>query len=190
MATSAHDVAAALRQALPGLPVMKLHKLLYYCQGHHLAHFEEPLFSETISAWDMGPVVGTLWYAEKNDEELPAPRPLTNGQLNTVGYVISRYGRLSGIDLQHLTHAEDPWRMADENRPQGSRIRIEPAWMRDYFRFKANADDEDAARFSRDQIAAFAAAGPPRREPGSVSPDSRQAIESRIDAARARMASA
>jgi uncharacterized phage-associated protein len=65
MTVSAHDVAAALRERLPGLGVKKLHKLLYYCQGHHLAVFEEPLFRETISAWDMGPVVGTLWKQER-----------------------------------------------------------------------------------------------------------------------------
>jgi hypothetical protein len=37
MVVSAHDVAAALRARLPDLPTKKLHKLLYYCQGHHLA---------------------------------------------------------------------------------------------------------------------------------------------------------
>ena len=62
---SARDVAAVLRDRLPGLGTTKLHKLLYYCQGHHLAAFGEPLFAETISAWDNGPVVGTVWRAEK-----------------------------------------------------------------------------------------------------------------------------
>src|SRR5262249_49336794 len=66
MAVSARDVAPALRERLPDLGTVKLHKLLYYCQGHHLAIFGEPLFSETISAWDMGPVVGTLWRGEKD----------------------------------------------------------------------------------------------------------------------------
>lgn len=61
MTLSASDVAAALRDRLPGLPTKKLHKLLYYCQAHHLAAFDEPLFSDSISAWNMGPVVGTLW---------------------------------------------------------------------------------------------------------------------------------
>jgi uncharacterized phage-associated protein len=61
MAVPARDVAAALREWLPDLGAVKLHKLLYYCQGHHLARFGEPLFADTISAWDMGPVVGTLW---------------------------------------------------------------------------------------------------------------------------------
>jgi uncharacterized phage-associated protein len=65
MAVPARAIAAALRERLPDIGSVKLHKLLYYCQGHHLATFGEPLFSETISARDMGPVVGTLWREEK-----------------------------------------------------------------------------------------------------------------------------
>lgn len=56
---SAHEVAAELRRLLPGVPAKKLRKLLYYCQGHHLAHVEEPLFTEPVMAWDMGPVLAT-----------------------------------------------------------------------------------------------------------------------------------
>lgn len=48
MTVSAHDVAAVLRERLPDIKVKKLHKLLYYCQGHHLAQFDKPLFSEPI----------------------------------------------------------------------------------------------------------------------------------------------
>src|SRR6478672_6500991 len=70
MTFHAGDVAAALRARLPRLPTKKLHKLLYYCQGHHLATMGVPLFTESISAWDMGPVVGPLWKAE--DELGPA----------------------------------------------------------------------------------------------------------------------
>ncbi len=36
-ALSAHDVAAQVRQRVPGVGTKKLHKLLYYCQGHHMA---------------------------------------------------------------------------------------------------------------------------------------------------------
>src|SRR2546421_7872466 len=106
MALSAHDVAAVLRDRLPGLGTKKLHKLLYYCQGHHLAAFDEPLFEETISAWDMGPVVGTLWKAEKDDAAPPVRAPLGEAELNTIGYVLSRYGALTGHDLENLTHSE------------------------------------------------------------------------------------
>jgi hypothetical protein len=71
MVLSAHDVAAELRRRMPGLPTVKLHKLLYYCQGHHLADLGEPLFAETVTAWDMGPVVGELRRAEKDGETPP-----------------------------------------------------------------------------------------------------------------------
>src|SRR5690349_6342361 len=56
MPMTAHAIAAALRQRQPGMGVKKLHKLLYYVQGHHLAAFGQPLFRESISAWDMGPI--------------------------------------------------------------------------------------------------------------------------------------
>src|SRR3954454_9140323 len=99
MTVSARDVAASLRDRLPGLSTTKLHKLLYYCQGHHLAAFDVPLFSESIAAWDMGPVVSALWAEEKYANRMPdaglMPRELDEAALNTIGYVLSRYGTLS-----------------------------------------------------------------------------------------------
>jgi uncharacterized phage-associated protein len=71
---SAHDVAREIRKRMPGVPVKKLHKLLYFSQGHHLATFRVPLFAETISAWDMGPVVGRLWHREDKGYDEPARR--------------------------------------------------------------------------------------------------------------------
>src|SRR6476661_9477765 len=142
MTLSARDVAAALRDRLPGLPTKKLHKLLYYCQGHHLAVFDEPLFSETISAWDMGPVVGTLWHEEKHGDVSRDRREMDEAQLNTVGYVLSRYGALTGKDLENLTHGEEPWRLADSGRRPGESAPIKPEWIKQYFRTSGSADAE------------------------------------------------
>jgi uncharacterized phage-associated protein len=108
MTVSARDVAAALRVRLPGVPTKKLHKLLYYCQGHHLAHFDRPLFAGTISAWDMGPVVGQLWKAERAGAAAEPSMDLGEAELNTIGYVVSRYGALTGLDLEHLTPRRGP----------------------------------------------------------------------------------
>lgn len=134
MPASAHAIAAALRERLPGLATQKLHKLLYYCQGHHLAAFGTPLFNDTISAWDRGPVVGTLWRQEKDgytpEGELP---PLGEAELNTIGYVVSRYGALSGQDLEHLTHSETPWQRADAQRRPRESVRIELDSIEEYF---------------------------------------------------------
>jgi uncharacterized phage-associated protein len=142
MAVSAHDVAAVLRERMPGLPTKKLHKLLYYCQGHHLATFGRPLFAETISAWDMGPVVGQLWFQEKAGHLPMVASPLREAELNTVGYVLSRYGALTGRDLEVLTHNESPWQRADEHREPHGRITIEPEWIAEYFASDDSATDE------------------------------------------------
>lgn len=144
MTASAHDIAVELRRRLPGLGVKKQHKLLYYCQGHHLATFGEPLFSEAVSAWDMGPVVGQLWKEEKEGGPRHAQTSvLTEAQLNTVGYVVSRYGALSGADLERLTHSETPWPEADRRREPGSSARIEHSILHAFF--SQDKDDDDAA---------------------------------------------
>lgn len=143
MPVSARDVAAALRERHPGLPRVKLHKLMYYCQGHHLASFGEPLFTESLSAWDMGPVVGTLWFTEKEEGPARAGRELGEAELNTIGYVLSRYGALTGRDLQHLTHSEEPWRLADAGRAPHTSVRIESGWIERYFRTAEGEIDED-----------------------------------------------
>ena len=157
---SAHDVAAELRRLLPGLPVKKLHKLLYYCQGHHLAHFDEPLFAEPVMAWDMGPVVANLWKQEKEGVAPTASRALDLGQLNTVSYVVSRYGRLSGADLERLTHAEEPWIAADTDRQPGGTAKITDEAMRDFFL----RDEEDQRWPSREAIASWLADAASRRD--------------------------
>jgi uncharacterized phage-associated protein len=142
MPVHAADVASELRRHLPDMPTKKLHKLLYYCQGHHLAATGEALFSETISAWDMGPVVGTLWFAEKDRGPNPSTAELTESQLNTVGYVLSRYGKLTGLDLERLTHAEMPWRRANQSRLPGQSSRIELEWLLHQFRDETDDDVE------------------------------------------------
>jgi uncharacterized phage-associated protein len=171
MTVSARDVAAALRERLPDLPIKKLHKLLYYCQGHHLAQFGEPLFADTISAWDMGPVVGVLWKVERDGSEpaMTAGPPLDEAQLNTVGYVVSRYGRLTGRELEILTHGEMPWRRANERRtPQGS-VRIEEAWIEEQFKAAEVADREDETPLRSDDLADLADGLPDRAgRPGRI----------------------
>ena len=157
MPLSAHDVAAVLRQRQPGLPTKKLHKLLYYCQGHHLAAFGTPLFTERISAWDMGPVVGQLWNAERSAEPGGTHRELSEAELNTVGYVMSRYGALTGRDLENLTHSEQPWRLANAGRQPHQSVPIDIEWLRQYFSSEAVAGDEDDVVLDAAEVAEWLA---------------------------------
>ena len=181
MPVSAHDIAAVLRARLPGLPVKKLHKLLYYCQGHHLATFDEPLFVEGISAWDMGPVVGTLWRQERSGDVPDAKVELDEAQLNTIGYVISRYGSLTGQDLENLTHSETPWQLANAGRRPRESARIEREWIKDYFRTNGAADDETDTDVLLDSAVVTSwlrDAKSRRAEP--VTPDSVEKLQARL----------
>jgi uncharacterized phage-associated protein len=56
MSVPARDVAAAFRARMPGIGRKRLHILMYFAQGHHLAYFGEPLFPEAIYAYAWGSV--------------------------------------------------------------------------------------------------------------------------------------
>ena len=112
MPISAHDVAREIRERLPSIGVVKVHKLLYFCQGWHAAWYGGELFPEAIEAWENGPVVADLWNDEKYYEAPPKPDLLAEDAMVVVEYVTSRYGRLSARDLIELTHFEGPWRQA------------------------------------------------------------------------------
>lgn len=160
------------------MPRLKLHELLYYCQGHHLAHTGERLFVERVSAWDHGFVVGALWFDEEHpraDEDAPSAAPLDEGALNTIGYV-PRYGRLSGRDLEALTHSEAPWLDADAQREPGTSVQIGVDDLRSYFREAARAgDDSDQLPPDSAVIRAFLESSAAGSGAGVV--DSREAME-------------
>jgi uncharacterized phage-associated protein len=183
MTASARDVAAALRDRLPGLSGTKLHKLLYYCQGHHLAAFGVPLFSEEIAAWDLGPVVAKLWREEKHDppaaddETIPPGRDLGEAELNTIGYVVSRYGPMAASDLIRLTHGEDPWKVADGIRKVAGdkSATIEPEWIRTFFKAKEAEDEQQRPQVDKSALARLLAKGHAQRDK-PVRMDSREEI--------------
>ena len=112
---SAAAVAGEVRRRKPGIGKVKLHKLLYYVQGYHLAWEGRPAFTEDIEAWGMGPVVAGLWRDEKYRDCSAAGEPLPETVRNTVTNVLSRYGHMTGKELIEATHAEDPWRRATGN---------------------------------------------------------------------------
>ncbi len=179
MTASAHDIAAALRERLPALGRKKLHKLLYYCQGHHLAAFGEPLFSENILAWDMGPVVGALWREEREGMPPPEPHKLNEAELNTIGYVVSRYGKMNGNDLERLSHTEEPWITGDTHRKAGESDRIELRWIQDHFtRTDSGSDDEELP--DEDVVTAWLAETQPPADLPPGRPDTREALLARL----------
>ena len=101
-------IAAEIRRRRPSIRKVRLHKLLYYVQGYHLAWQGEPAFSDDIEAWELGPVVASLWHAEKHRVQ-GRPEPLRESVRNILTNVLCRLGDKTGAELTAATHAEDPW---------------------------------------------------------------------------------
>jgi uncharacterized phage-associated protein len=112
---SAHDVARELRARIARVGDVKVHKLLYYCQGWHLAWTGDRLFVEDIQAWTNGPVVADLWHAETKKREIPPAATLSPVDRSTLDFVVETYGRYSGQTLIQRTHAEAPWKNVSED---------------------------------------------------------------------------
>lgn len=94
---------------------LKLQKLLYYCQGIHLARVDEALFKDRIEAWTYGPVVPTVYRKYKKyglktiKEDIKDKIKFTDKELETIDMVLAYYGSFSGLELVGKTHSETPW---------------------------------------------------------------------------------
>lgn len=140
---TANSVIAAIDVRRPGLKLAKQHLLLFFAQGHHVAHFGVPLFDEAIVATDLGVTVEA--------DGSPVDQPDSEGPLNTIGYVVERYGSLPPADLRALIQASQPWQLAVlTGRP------INIGALRDWFLRDDETDDPDDERPNRAERAAFA----------------------------------
>ena len=118
VAASAHDVERELRARLPGIGDVRLHKLLYYCQGFHATWVGPPLFREEIEAWKMGPVVADLWRHNKYGLPMPSPVELDENAQDVITFVVETYGRMNAQQLIAKTHEEAPWEDAYSDWPE------------------------------------------------------------------------
>ena len=113
---------------------LKLQKLLYYVQGFHIALFGEPLFSDSIEAWNYGPAVPSVYreYEPFGTGLLPGddrfnPESIDPQSQDLIDEVYGVYGKYTGTVLTNFTHQEKPWLETDRS------CAIEPELLRDYF---------------------------------------------------------
>jgi uncharacterized phage-associated protein len=125
---------------------LKLQKLLYYAQGHHLADTHQPLFSDAIQAWSHGPVVPDVYHEYKEFGSasivLPDEDPFTWDDVDAwtsqyLSAVWNTYGGYSAGWLRNMTHEERPWK--DHFRPDGYAIVIPQNEIEKFFTEKRQA---------------------------------------------------
>ena len=95
---------------------LKLQKLLYYAQAWQLALYARPLFREPIEAWVHGPVVPGVFREYKEYAWRPIAQKVqasTPAELKFhLSEVIRVYGKFDAVELERMTHREDPWKEA------------------------------------------------------------------------------
>lgn len=100
---------------------LKLQKLLYYAQGIYLALYDEPLFDDSIVAWQYGPVVETVYQEYKMNgadgiKEFKNPEEnFTEHEEATLQFVQEAFGQFTAWKLTDMTHEETPWRETPRN---------------------------------------------------------------------------
>lgn len=105
---------------------LKLQKLLYYVQAFHLAYFDRPVIKEDFQAWLHGPVCRPVFeryrsrsllhvefiYIRPEGERTPSevlPNLIHDDQFHLIKEVIDGYAKLTGAELEELTHKDAPW---------------------------------------------------------------------------------
>lgn len=122
---------------------LKLQKLCYYAQGFTLAITNKPLFSESIEAWQHGPVCPDLYQAFKKYSSSPIPIPtrelcdivacFSQEQREVLDEVRILYGQFSAWKLRDLTYEERPWKETYSSTASTLR-EIPQILMKEYFK--------------------------------------------------------
>lgn len=112
-------LAWAIEEPDSQMTALKIQKLLYYAQGHHLALFNQPLFSEKILAWEHGPVEPNIYRIYKNNSTKNYPiiklendfdfSIFSTEKNNFLISIWNTYGIYDGSELEKRTHNEKPW---------------------------------------------------------------------------------
>ena len=109
---SVFDVARYILDRQGEMSTWKLQKLCYYAQAWTLAWDGKPLFDEDFEAWANGPVCRPL-YDEHRGAFIVRPEMIQGNPK-----------KLTAEDaywLREQSHAEDPWKDARGDLPEGER---------------------------------------------------------------------
>ena len=139
---------------------MKLHKIIYFAHGWHLAIRNNPLLDEMVEAWEYGPVIPTLYHEFKEYGSKEIPRTATDWNqatddfdiipevdpedrfvLSLLNKIFDVYGPMTALELAALTHEKgSPWNETRDKNPGIKHVDIPNEMIRDYFIKQAESD--------------------------------------------------
>ena len=122
-----------------GMTNLRLNKLLYFAQGQALSKLDRPLFDEQIEAWDLGPVVASVYHSYKGFgknpiEDVPPQREsFSDEEYMLLLDVYNAARSMSTSELVNISHKTDaPWDVVYNQKDDKGGV-IEREVIRDYF---------------------------------------------------------
>jgi uncharacterized phage-associated protein len=129
------------------LNLLKLHKLVFYCQAWFLVFFGRVLFEGKFEAWVHGPASRELYkrfvdtkymYSSVTTDDIRhgfTVERLTEEERAQIDSVLEVYAGMTGTQLEMLTHSEDPWLKARAGIPAhvACRTEIDNDEIRSYY---------------------------------------------------------
>ncbi len=118
LAVAQYILKQAQQTTDPSLSPMQLLKLVYVAHGYMLGRHGRPLLSESVQAWQYGPVVPSVYQAVKQYRSSPVPRVPSAAhdycfdadEVAVMNQVVRTYGKASGVTLSAATHRPGtPW---------------------------------------------------------------------------------
>jgi len=115
---------------------LKLQKLLYYAQAWYLVNYEMTLFNEPIEAWELGPVVKSVYSEFKKFKASPIKYKSTNNedkvftkdQICYLNEFYDVFSKFTAHELVNMTHNDYPWKKAFQDKRD-----ISPNEMKKYY---------------------------------------------------------
>ena len=106
----------------PTLINLKLQKILYYLQAWHWGIYNEPLFKGEFQAWAHGPVNVEIYNRFKDTKTLYSficfndvinhEPDIESNDKDYIDWILENYAPFTGVELERMTHNEEPWRIA------------------------------------------------------------------------------
>lgn len=100
---------------------LKLQKVLYFLQAEFLIHFGYPCFTESIEAWDFGPVIPSVYskYEVYGAASIPYIHfeagkyfPFSKEERKTIDEMIDLLEPYQACQLTDITMCQAPWKDA------------------------------------------------------------------------------
>lgn len=133
---------------------LKLQKLLYYCEGYHLAYFDYNLMPEEFEAWVHGPVCREVYdnlkgssvlytdlgFTGNHNPEVELNNILSSDQLHLLIDVLTELSTWTGLELENATHKELPWCEARKGLSPADRCenKISKETMKSFYKAELN----------------------------------------------------